>query len=122
MATRSTRQRAKKTAPTRAGFRITVDGEPYIYDPDDVSWEHEAELYQAVKLTKNDIGAAFANKSFAPFLIAGLVFLGRRADGDAVTYKQVADAITYDSEIEIEILAEVDAIETTALPEGQAAD
>lgn len=114
------RARQKKTTTPKSGFKITVDGEVYFYDPDDVSWEHDAELFRAVKLTRRDISAAFSSGSYAPFLVACLVFLGRRAAGDNVTFKQVADPITDSTEINVEIIGEDD--ESDDAPEDPAAD
>jgi hypothetical protein len=114
---RSARQ--KKPTPPASGFKITVDGEVYFYDPEDVSWEHDAELFKALKLTRRDIQAAFASGSYAPFMVAALVFLGRRAAGEQVTFKQVADPINDATEIALEIISEGEADDG---PEDPAAD
>lgn len=117
-------RRAQKKAGAGVGLDITVDGQVYRYDPSDVTWRQELELFNATKLTRTDIFKAFANQSFAPVLVAGLVFLARRSAGDKVSFDEVAEAISYSSEIDVEILGDgVDEpIEAAALPEGQAAD
>ncbi len=118
------RNKIKKKSESTGGLDIIVDGETYRYDPDLISWEQELELFQATRLSRTDIFAAFATNTWAPVLIAGIVFLARRSNGERVTFKQVADAIDYTSEIDVKILGQSDddVIDVEALPEGPAAD
>lgn len=99
---------------------ITVDAVEYVFDPMNVTSAIERELWVAAGLTQTGILGAFARREFAPFMIAGLVFLARRSRGDRVTYEAIEESITIGSEIDINMDGD-DATESEA-PEVPAAD
>lgn len=116
-------RRAQKKAGDTTRVIITVDGETYVFDSSEINYKAELELFQQSKLTMAGVFTALGQENFAPFMIAALVFLSRRSNGDTVTFDQVAGAIEYSSEIEFKIPDASDAIEAEVvdLPEAPAA-
>jgi hypothetical protein len=100
MPNRAQRRSAKSTKTDNVVVSVTVNGESYSYDRDETDWRTEAELMQAIGLTPMNLIAKLGQGNYAPFMVAGIVFLARRAQGDPVTFDQIADAIDYAAEIE----------------------
>lgn len=81
---------------------ITVDAVKYRFDPGQMTSAIERELWTQAGLTEAGILGAFQRREFAPFMIAGLVFLARRSRGDQITYDEIEGSISYNSEIELD--------------------
>jgi hypothetical protein len=106
--------------PRDPALSITVDGVAYRFAFSDLTNEIELELFRQSGLTIPQIFAAIEAGSFAPFMVAALVFLARRVEGDRITYAEVSSAITYSSEMD---LAEIPVDDVTGdAPEALAAD
>lgn len=117
MPTRETRRASKDDG---ARMTISVDGESYSFDSNEVDYKAELDLFNASKLTMASIFTAMSAGSFAPFMIAAIVFLARRSAGEkAVTFDEIAESIDYASEIDVHVESESEAAE---LPEGPAVD
>lgn len=116
----TTRRAKRDTAPEQSKrFRITVDGDAYLFDLDELKSDHELDLFNASRLTIAGIFAAIDSGNTAPFMLAALVYLARRQAGERVTYPEIRDAITYGSEIELDVVDAADP--EAASPEAPAA-
>lgn len=102
MPNRAQRRSAKSTKTDNVVIAVTVDGETYRYDRDETDWRTEAELMQAIGLTPMNLIAKLGQGNYAPFMVAGVVFLARRSQGDPVTFEQIAESISYDAEVEFD--------------------
>lgn len=97
---------------------IEVDGQTYTVRMSDITSALDRELFlQSGGLTFAKVGAAFADGTFGAFLIAALVFLSRRIQGEQVTYAEIEKSIDYTSELKI-----VNGDEENDGPEAPAAD
>lgn len=120
MPPRSTRRKQAKTGDGRVAVKISVDGESYLFDTSVITHRHELALWNQARLTYAEVFTALNNEKPAMFMLAALVFLAQISAGEKVAYDDVAEAITYSSEIDIEILDDTDA--ETEAPEVPAAD
>lgn len=122
MGNRQTRRNQKKN-DSAAVIDITVDGETYRFDTSTITYPVELELFNATKLTMTAIFSALEEENVAPFMIAALVFLARRAAGEKIRFAAIADDIDYESEIGVKIVGDDEDDEAgDNPPEGQAAD
>lgn len=126
MANRANRRSQKKSNDATV-IEITVDGEKYLFDTSTITYPVELELFNATKLTMTAIFSAIEDENIAPFMIAGLVFLSRRSTGEKVRFSAIAEAIDYESEIEVRIIGDSDEDDQDdeageKVPEGRAAD
>jgi len=99
-----------------------VDGVRYPFNLSDISAKHELELYNqsgGLRLLK-----VIQEVSEAPagFHIAALVFLSRIANGDVVTFDEVASHMGLASEIEMLVDEDGDDAEEIDRPEAIAAN
>ena len=83
---------------------ITVDGIEYRLDVTDCKHTDEQDLYRACKMTIPGIVNAVQDGQVALFMVAALVFMARRQAGDkTANYDEIASAITYGTDIDIEV-------------------
>jgi hypothetical protein len=84
-------------------MRITVDGVTYPFDLTTVTANIELELWRQAGLKLTQIVAEVAEAP-AGFHVAALVFLARRAQGDQITFDDVASHMGLASELNIEVV------------------
>jgi hypothetical protein len=97
----------------------------YRFDSSEITHRHELALWQQSRLTMAEVFQALGSDKPALFMLAAIVFLARHSEGDTlVTFDQVAEAITYESTIEVDIVDDddVDAIDAAAAPKAPADD
>jgi hypothetical protein len=97
----TTKQVANEDAALDAGLKITVDGTVYVIRLGDLPGTLVGEFRRQVGMS---VRAAFELCANDPDLdvLAGMVWLGRRQAGEAVSYAEVASAITYGSALDVE--------------------
>lgn len=125
MPPRATRRTQKRTNEHRVRIDIKIDGVSYRFDTSDITHRHELALWQQARLTMAEVFNALGSDKPALFMLAAIVFLARQADGETgVTFDQIAEAITYDSTIAVDIIDGDDdkAIEADATPKAPAGD
>lgn len=77
------------------GLVVWVDGLEYRLAIDGLTHRHELALWHETKLTVRDL---LTTTHWPPFMVAAVVYLARLQRGDAVSYDEVAAAITRESE------------------------
>ncbi len=86
-------------------LKITVDGNAYTLDLLGSTTVDRLELYRQSGLTMPEVVKAFENRQYETFFVAALVFLARRQMNTPASFMAIADAIGWDSEIDMETLA-----------------
>lgn len=98
---------AKKTGTSQdkkiESITITVDGVRYPFDLRGSTTVDRLELFRQSQLTIPQVVGAIHSGAIDTFFIAALVFLARRQMGQPAGFMEIADAITWDSDIEIAI-------------------
>lgn len=116
--TSKARQRA--AGQSEPNIKVVVDGVTYTIRSDELTARDARDLRKQAGLSFQGVMAA-AQEDPDIDVIAALVFLACRQDGDRkVTYDEIAEAITYGSEIDIDDTAEVE--EDPDSPEASGAD
>lgn len=95
------------TAPRPGGFRaadeltitIKVDGVAYTVRPDEVTANQVGQLRRVTGFSLQTLMQVAADSPDLD-VIAALVWLARRQAGENVNYEKVAEAITYQSDID----------------------
>lgn len=77
---------------------VSIDGVEYVCRPSDVTAKMAGQLRKESGMSVRAVMVAAADDPDLD-VIAALVWLARRQTGEKVTWDEVADAITYDSEI-----------------------
>lgn len=108
---------SKANESKHMSMTVKVDGVPYRFEMGEISAKIELELYNqsgGLRLTK-----VLQEVVDGPtgFHVAAIVFLARRAQGDQITFDEVADNMGLASDLEIVM----DEQEGTDLPEVSAA-
>jgi len=110
MPSRPARRAQKKTGDNRVRIDIKVDGQTYRFDTADITHRHELALWQQARLTYVEVFNALGSDKPALFMVAALVFLARLGEGDdsGVTFDAIAEALSMDSDIDVQILGDDD--------------
>lgn len=93
------------TAPRPGGnaeqltITVKVDGEPFTVRPNEVSAKMVGQLRRVTGFSLQTLMAAAGEEPDLD-VIAALVWLARRQTGENVNYDKVAEALTYESDIE----------------------
>ena len=93
---------SRAKAASAEQITITIDGTAYHLDLLGSSTVDRLELFRQSKLTLPQIVEALSNEQFETFFLAALVFLARRQMNQPATFLAIADAITWEPEIEIQ--------------------
>lgn len=107
-----------RTAKQADHLKITVDGVPYTFDLMGSSTMDRLELFRQSGLTMSGVVEAFRQRQYETFFVAAFVFLARRQMGQPASFMTIADAITWDSDIEMEDLTEAQADEDDSAPKA----
>lgn len=89
----------RRAAADEVTLTVNLDGEAYVFRPNDTTAKMAGELRRECGMSVNKIMALAADDPDLD-VIAAVVFLARRQRGEKVTYDEVASAITYGSELD----------------------
>ncbi len=103
----------RREEAAKASVTITVDGVAHTFRPVEVSANMIGQLRRATGMSLAECMEA-AQKSPDLDVLAAMVWLARRQAGEAITYDEVADALTYDTELEVD---DAEPEEDPSLPE-----
>lgn len=94
------------TAPRPGGSKtdeltitVKVDGDPFTVRPNEVSAKMVGQLRRVTGFSLQSLMAAAGEEPDLD-VIAALVWLARRQQGENVSYDKIADSLTYESDIE----------------------
>ena len=107
-----------RTAKQPVHLKITIDGVPYTFDLMGSSTMDRLELFRQSGLTMPQVAEAFRQRQYETFFVAAFEFLARRQMGQPASFMTIADAITWDSDIEMEDLTEAQADEDDSAPKA----
>jgi hypothetical protein len=101
--TAGTRSRARSKAEGESpGLKVELDGKIYIVRQSDLTPHDVRALRQETGLSWIGLGRALATDPDID-LVAALVWLKRRVDGDQVSYDEVLGSMSYDSDLNISL-------------------
>jgi hypothetical protein len=99
-------RRKQKSDSNAAVMDLTIDGQTYRFDSSEITHRHELALWNQARLTMAEVFIALGQEKPAGFMVAALVFLSRVAEGDKVTFDEVAEAISLtESDIDVKIIS-----------------
>lgn len=98
------RRRAGKAQDDSPGMRIEVDGRTYVVREADLTPRDVAALRRETGFAGWVGLAAEAQRGFDLDVLAALVWLARRIDGElTVSYESVLDSLSYQSELNVSV-------------------
>jgi hypothetical protein len=96
------RRTARKKDDDSPGMKIEVDGRTYIVRESDLSPRDIRELRRETGFSWAGLGRELQRDPDID-LIGALVWLARRLDGDQVSYDEVLDGLSYDSDLNLSL-------------------
>lgn len=82
------------------GLKIDLDGKSYVVRQSDISPHDVRALRKETGLSWAGLARELQSDPDID-LIAALIWLSRRIDGDEVSYRSILDEVSYDSDLEI---------------------
>jgi hypothetical protein len=93
----------RKKADDSPGMRIEVDGRTYVVRESDLTPRDIAALRRETGFAGWIGLTTEAQRGFDLDVLAALVWLARRIDGDTVAYESVLDELSYDSDLDVSV-------------------
>lgn len=94
-------QRRRKAKADSPGMKIDWNGRTYIVRESDLTGRDIAALRRETGFAGWLGLTAETQRGFDLDVLAALIWLARRADGETVTYESVLDEMSYDAELQI---------------------
>lgn len=95
--------RRRKTGDTSPGMRIDYDGRSYVVRESDLTPRLIAELRRETGFAGWVGLASEAQRGFDLDVLAALIWLTRRIEGETVTFEAVLDGMRYDADMDITV-------------------
>jgi hypothetical protein len=95
--------RKKKTDSESPGMQIEVDGRTYVVRESDLTPRLVADLRRETGFAGWIGLSSEAQRGFDLDVLAALVWLARRVDGETVQYDTVLDEMSYDTDLNISV-------------------
>ena len=95
--------RKRKTNTDSPGMQIEVDGRTYVVRESDLSPRDIAALRRETGFAGWVGLTTEAQRGFDLDVLAALVWLARRLDGDTVTFEAVLDEMSYEADLKVSV-------------------